>query len=86
MGGPKRARGLTNYEIMIQVNLNKLVDYIIVQVQIMVTNDTSYDVLVGVVGQGEVVMVYHSWFYLLCVVCVTISIMANAEVITQNNF
>jgi len=47
MGGLERARGLTNHEIVIQVNLNKLANYIIVQAQTMVTNVTSYDVLVG---------------------------------------
>lgn len=47
MGGLERAWGLTNHEIVIQVNLNKLANYIIVQAQTMVTNVTSYDVLVG---------------------------------------
>jgi hypothetical protein len=82
MGGPKRARGLTNHEIVIQINLNKLADYIIVHARTMVTNVTSYDVLVGV---GWIWCTIQ-WFYLLCVVCVTISIMVNANVMAQNNF
>jgi hypothetical protein len=72
--------------IVIQVNLNKQANYIIVWAQTMVTNATSYDELVGGGRGGEVDMVYHSWFYLLCVVCVTISRMVNVDVITQNNF
>ncbi len=66
LGRPKRVRGLINHEIVIQVDLNKVVDYTIIQVRTMVTTVTSYDVLVG----GGVDMVYHSWFYLLCVVYV----------------
>jgi hypothetical protein len=81
-GWAREGSVVSNHEIVIQVNFNKLVEYIIVQVQTMVTNATSYDVLVG----GGVDMVYCSWFYLCCVVCVTISIMVNANVIAQNNF
>ncbi len=52
ISGLEKAQGLTNHEIVIQVNLNKLANYIIVQAQTMVTNATSYDVLIWRGGGG----------------------------------
>jgi len=46
ISGLEKAQGLTNHEIVIQVNLNKLANYIIIHAQTMVTNATSYDVLI----------------------------------------
>jgi hypothetical protein len=46
MGGLEEAQRLTKQEIVIQVNPNKPVHYIIVQVQTLVTHAMSYDVLV----------------------------------------
>jgi len=47
MGGLKKARGLAKQKIVIQISPNKLVNYNIVQVQVVVTHVTSYDLLVG---------------------------------------
>jgi len=47
MGGSKKVRRLTKQEIVIQVNPNKPIDYIIVQARVVLTHVTSFDVLVG---------------------------------------
>jgi hypothetical protein len=47
MGGLEKARKLTKQKIMIQVNLNKLTNFITVRAQVVVTHVMSYDVLVG---------------------------------------
>ncbi len=47
MGGSEKAQRLTKQEIVIQVNLNKLANYTIMQGGVVVMHATSYDVLVG---------------------------------------
>jgi hypothetical protein len=47
MGGSKRVQGITKHEVIIHVNPIRLVDYTIVHVKVVVTQATSYDVLIG---------------------------------------
>jgi len=47
MGGLKKAQGLAKHKIAIQVNPNKPINYNTMQVQMVVTHATSYEVLVG---------------------------------------
>jgi hypothetical protein len=47
MGGSKKVRRLTKYEIVVHVNPNKPTNYTTMQAQIVVMHVTSYDVLVG---------------------------------------
>ncbi len=47
MGGSKRAQGIAKYEVIIQVNPIKLIDYTIVNVKVVVMQATLYDVPVG---------------------------------------
>lgn len=68
MGGPKRAWGLTNHEIVIKVNLNKLAIYIIVRAQKMVTNVRFYEVLVGVGGVRGVRWIWCTIHGFICYV------------------
>ncbi len=52
MDGPERAWGITNHEVIVQINLVKFENYITtVHVKVMVTQATSYDVLIGGGGQ-----------------------------------
>jgi hypothetical protein len=50
MGGSERAHKISKHEVVIQNNLVKPVDYTTIYVKVVVTQATSYDVLVkGVV-------------------------------------
>jgi hypothetical protein len=46
-GQSERAQRITKHEVIIQVSLVRLVNYTTVHVKAMVTQATSYDVLVG---------------------------------------
>jgi hypothetical protein len=49
MGGSKRVWGITKHEVVIQVNLIKLVKYTMIHVKAMIMQATSYDATWGAI-------------------------------------
>jgi hypothetical protein len=61
MGASKKAQSLIKHNVVIKINFNNVVGYTTVFIQAIVTQVTSYDVLVG----GAIYMEYRCHFGLM---------------------